>query len=885
MNVFDLMATLRLDSSEYESGLDAAEEKSSTFADVLKANLVTKGIDVAIDGFKKLGSAAVGIIQDSVDAYGEYEQLVGGVETLFGESSQAVVDNAKKAFETAGMSANEYLQTVSTFSTALIQSTGRGAQQDLDELKNTFEEEVKETKRGLQDQYDARKEYWDEAIRLAEDSNEKVSLRAQRDEDLKAMKRENEDRIEMLKEQHEMWLKNAEDMNNFSQNSEESLQRAAELADMAITDMSDNVNKLGTDMSSVQNAYSGFARQNFMMLDNLRLGYQGSESEMKRLLHDAERLKQEQGETVKYSMNSYADIVEAIHVIQENLGVSGTTAKEASETIQGSLSAVKAAWENLVAGISNPDADLGDLIDNLIEKGKIALENLLPTIRRALSGLAQVIKEIAPIIADELPGLVEEVLPPLIEAATTLAAAIVTNLPTILSVIVDAMPSIIETIGGALQESWPALSEAIMEALSTTGGQVLAVVLGIVAAVKGYGIITGIMNIIGTIGSLGTSIMGFASSAMPVITEAVGTATTAFGGFSIATAGMVAGIGVAVAEIINGVNQLIDAHHTYEEAFNTHQSEIDSALSNYAQLYNEKGKEIADQWAEMVYQIDTSNMSLEESQKAISEKINGYWDGVPQNMWEGFKQGWDSYFGADGKGLFALLGDAFDGAVGGIMGLLGIHSPSTVFEGISKNMVLGMINGFNDYWKTFTTNILTFVGNIPKMFSNLPAAMLQIGSNLITSLGNGLMNAMGGVLDRVRSIGTSIVNAAKSVFGIASPSKVFTEIGRFIDDGLADGIVGGLGMVEDAMDDLDDVVASDTDDFGVSSTYRVETLDNGQSQTTRDRELYGLLNEIRDAILSMDLTMDGQSVSNRIYGYMDSDLGMLARYRSREALA
>ena len=789
MNVFDLMATLRLDSSEYEKGLDSAENKSSVFGDVLKANLVSKGIDVAIDGFKKLGSTAVDIIKQSVDSYGDYQQLVGGVETLFGDSAGKVLADAQSAFKDAGMSMNDYMETSIQSAASLINSLGG-----------------------------------DQA-------------------------------------------------------------KAAELMNVSIVDMADNVNKMGTSMQGVQDAYRGFSRGNFTMLDNLALGFSGTKEGMQELLDKAEEFAAKNGEIRDFSIDSYADIVEAIHIVQDEMGITETTANEAAGTIQGSLGALSAAWQNLVVGFSDPNADLGVLIDNVVQSGKVALENLLPTIKQALIGISQAIKEIAPIIADELPGLVEEVLPPIIEAITTLVAAIVTNLPTIISVLVDAMPMVIETIGNALVESWPALSEAIMEALSTTGGQILAVVLGIVTAIKGYGIITGIMNIIGVIGNLGTTIGGFASSALPSLSTAVGGVTTAFSGFSIASAGMLAGIGVAVAEIINGVNQLIEAHQTYEKAFNTHQSEIDSAMSNYVKLYNEKGKEIADQWAEMVYQIDTSNMSLEESQKAISEKINGYWDDVPQNMFEGFKQGIDTYFGADGKGIFALLGDAFDGAVDGILGLLGIHSPSTVFEGIAKNLVLGLMKGFNDNWKSFITNVINFVSNIPKMFANLPATMLQIGSNLLVSLGNGFVNAIGGVLERVRNVGMSIVNAAKSVFGIASPSKVFTEIGRFIDEGLADGIVGGLGMVENAMGDLDDVIASDTDDFGVSNTYKVETLDNGQQQTARDRELYGLLNEIRDAILSMDLTMDGQSVSNRIYGYMDSDLGMLARYRSREALA
>lgn len=135
MNVFDLMATLRLDSSEYESGLDSAEKQSSVFGDVLKANLVSKGIDVAIDGFKKLGSTAVDIIKQSVDSYGDYQQLVGGVETLFGDSAGKVLADAQSAFKDAGMSMNDYMKTSIQSAASLINSLG-GDQAKAAELMN-----------------------------------------------------------------------------------------------------------------------------------------------------------------------------------------------------------------------------------------------------------------------------------------------------------------------------------------------------------------------------------------------------------------------------------------------------------------------------------------------------------------------------------------------------------------------------------------------------------------------------------------------------------------------------------------------------------------------------------------------------------------------------
>lgn len=241
MDALALAARLTLDSSDYERGLDQAGEKASMFSQILQANLVTKGIEVAVGALTKLGNAAAGVFNKAIDGYANYEQLVGGVETLFKGSADTVLANAEQAFKTAGMSANEYMATVTSFSSALIQSTGRGAQTDLDELKNNLDAQYNETKR-----------HWQERIRLTKDSGEKASLRYQMEDELKA-----------LKDHNKAALAEAESMNQRSVSTEESLARAAKLADQAIIDMSDNVSKMGTDMQSIQNAYSGFAKQNY----------------------------------------------------------------------------------------------------------------------------------------------------------------------------------------------------------------------------------------------------------------------------------------------------------------------------------------------------------------------------------------------------------------------------------------------------------------------------------------------------------------------------------------------------------------------------------------------------------------------------------------------
>lgn len=306
MNVFDLYAKIALDTGEYEKVLEDASGKTSSFADKLKTGLAA----AAKVGTAAIGAASAGIAaltKSSIDGYAEYEQLVGGVETLFKQSADVVQQYAANAYKTAGMSANEYMETVTSFSASLLQSL---------------------------------------------------------DGDTAA---------------------------------------AAEKANLAITDMSDNANKMGTSMEMIQNAYNGFAKQNYTMLDNLKLGYGGTKEEMQRLLDDAEKLSGQ-----KFDLSSYGDIVDAIHVVQTEIGITGTTAKEASTTISGSVSSMKSAWQNLVTGIADDNANLEQLVGNFVDSAITAAGNIAPRIEQVLSGIGMLGEKIAPVIADGISAAVEK---------------------------------------------------------------------------------------------------------------------------------------------------------------------------------------------------------------------------------------------------------------------------------------------------------------------------------------------------------------------------------------------------------------------------------------------------------------------------------------------
>jgi phage-related protein len=382
LNIFELVAKIRLDSGEYEQGIDKARGSFSKLASGVGKGLAT----VAKIGMAAVSAGVAGVTaltKMGIEGYAQYEQLVGGVETLFKDSQGVVMAYATNAYKTSGMSANKYMETVTSFSASLIQSLGGDTA------------------------------------------------------------------------------------------------KAAEIGDMAITDMSDNANKMGTSIEMIQNAYAGFAKGNFTMLDNLKLGYGGTQQEMKRLLKDAQAIS-----GIKYDISSFADISEAIHVIQTDLEISGlsyeeamakvasgeltmdeaikkmgTTAREATETISGSLSMMKGAWENLVVGIANKDADLSLLINNFVESTSIAAKNLVPVIKDSLAGIGQLITEMAPIISEALPVLVESLLPAIITAGisliTALANAIVQALPAVKDALLNGLVIILtDVFGVSKKEAW-----------------------------------------------------------------------------------------------------------------------------------------------------------------------------------------------------------------------------------------------------------------------------------------------------------------------------------------------------------------------------------------------------------------------------------------------
>lgn len=383
-----------------------ATNTASKMSSVMKgigSSAIKVGKGLAVAG-AAAATAVTALVSKSVGAFADYEQLTGGVETLFGASGRsveeyaqsvgksvsdiqgkydslmsaqnAVLENANKAYMTAGMSANEYMDTVTGFSASLISSLGG-------------------------------------------DTN-----------------------------------------------------KAADYANSALVDMSDNANKMGTDMESIKNAYQGFAKQNYTMLDNLKLGYGGTQAEMKRLLGDAQKLTGQ-----KYDISSFADITQAIHAIQTQMDITGTTAKEASTTISGSWGSLKAAFENTLVGLTTGGEMFDQSLDALVDSAKTFGQNVIPAITGALSGVGSLIESLAPVIVAELPSMVSDILPHLVSATKSLVTGLISQLPALGKAVLDAIPSIFDgmtdVIGessvGKLKGSFEGLKNTITDTFSNIG--------------------------------------------------------------------------------------------------------------------------------------------------------------------------------------------------------------------------------------------------------------------------------------------------------------------------------------------------------------------------------------------------------------------------------
>ena len=364
MELFKLVGKLAIEGvDEAHEHLDGVTDKAGKFKNAM--GLIGKGV-LAVTGAVATGTLA--LVKGVSSEYGELQQSIGGIETLFGDSADKVIENANNAFKTAGISANDYMQQVTSFSASLLQAVGG------DTVK------------------------------------------------------------------------------------------ASETANMAIIDMADNANKMGTSIEMIQNAYQGFAKQNYTMLDNLKLGYGGTKTEMERLLADAEKIT-----GIKYDMSNLDDVYNAIHVIQVELGIAGATAQEAGDTVQGSIGSLSASWQNFMAGLGNPKADMEKLVQDVANSLAGAINNIVPIIENLTKVLPTVLEAIIESVMDLLPTLVDT----FTQLVLKVIVALIANLPLFLSGLVQLVFGLVRGLIAVLPDAYAqldmALANGIQQLISMIG--------------------------------------------------------------------------------------------------------------------------------------------------------------------------------------------------------------------------------------------------------------------------------------------------------------------------------------------------------------------------------------------------------------------------------
>lgn len=767
--------TLKFDTSLDSGGLQSGMGKVAGIAQqalgVFSGQMMTR----AVDSLVNLGKTALSSV-------GALEQNVGGVETLFGDTADAVIAAADRAYQTAGMSANDYMSTVTSFSASLLQSLGG--------------------------------------------------------------------------------------------NTEE----AAKVADMAIIDMADNANKMGTSMDMIQNAYQGFAKQNYTMLDNLKLGYGGTKTEMERLLADAQKLT-----GVKYDINNLNDVYQAIHVIQEEMGITGTTAKEASETLEGSMAAAKAAWDNFMNG--SGDAD------QLADAFATAADNIVKNLAEIIPRFAETLPALAGAIVSQIPGLAAAIVPAVLSAGQSIleqARDAVTafdfvaaaedvvqkitdfissdGLGSFLGCLVDILTGIVNGISSMLPVLLPALVELIAYTVTTLIDQLPALLECALQLIIGLadGLLAALPVLVAALPEIINSVVSFLVAAAPQILQAGITLLLALvDALPTVIDALIAAlpqiIESTVSTLVAAAPQIVQAGITLLlaliEAIPVIVPQIVAALPQIiTAIINgliAAGPQVLASAQEVWGQITAAVPQLvADIGAAVPEIINGIVNGLAA----GASAVWDAA---------CQLGSNI---LGGIKSFLGINSPSTVMAEQGNYIIQGLLNGLETMpdavnqlfqstldsittwgsdmvarigeWgtnmataagtamNTMVQTVIQWVQQLPEKVwvwlvntanklnqwtiqlvqkgqaaatglvnavldgvRTLPSLMVSVGSDIVQGLWNGISAGWSWLTNKVADLAQSLLQAAKNALDIGSPSREFRdEVGRWIMPGIGEGI-------------------------------------------------------------------------------------------------
>lgn len=556
MNLLDLAVKITCD--------DQASGEVDKIGDGIK-NKLGIAAKVGVAAVAALGTGTIAIGKTALDAYANYEQLVGGIDTLFKASSGKMQQYAANAYQTAGVSANRYMEISTSFAAALIGSLGGNTE------------------------------------------------------------------------------------------------AAADMANTAITDMSDNANKMGTSLETVQEAYMSLSRGNYEMLDSLKLGYGGTKSELERLLSDAERFSAAQGKVRDFSVDSYSDIVEAIHIVQDEMGITGTTADEAASTIEGSVNKAKAAWDNWLAGLGNEDADMGALTDQLVQSVVTAGENIIPRMGQIMSTLVQTVVQYAPQLGQEvMNGLSQIDFTQVGQTASDLILMLVDGIVQNLPMLASAALKIVMALGQGLIENGPQIMEQLGQLLLQLANFIIANVPNILnAAVQLFGML----------------VQGIAQNAPTII------------------ATLVSLLGQLIAQVISWAAQMLG------QAISAGAQFLGGLMGGLAALPGRVASCLSGAISTVVGWVTQFASNATSAASQFGSKLRSGLDAIPgtlgnigSNIVQGLVNG---VTGAAGKLVDAVKG-AVDDAIQGAKKLLGIKSPSRVFRKIGQYVMQGAALGVDD---------------------------------------------------------------------------------------------------------------------------------------------------------------------------------------------
>lgn len=750
MNSAEVLIKFKGDTSDVDRKAESVKGNVSSKMGQIAGNIgkaFLKGTAVAT-------GAMAAMVVKGVKEYAKLEQSIGGVETLFKKSSKTVIANAEKAYKTAGVDANTYMEQVTSFSASLLQAVGGDTE------------------------------------------------------------------------------------------------KAANTADMAIRDMADNANKMGTSMEMIQNAYQGFAKQNYMMLDNLKLGYGGTKTEMQRLLADAQKIT-----GIKYDINNLDDVYKAIHVIQGELGITGTTAKEAASTIQGSAASMKAAFTNFLSGAGG--------INEVISTVKIFGNNVMKAIVKLAPQIVQGLVELVNGLIPQLSGLIDGLLPVVVNGAISLVQGIASALPALIQVLAGMLPTIISSLMQGITQIVNSIAQQIPTIIPVL---VQAIIDGLLSILDNIDLMidAGINLIMGLIDGIMEAIPILIERLPEIIEKMIPKLMTAAVKLKmlgpVIIIKLITGIIKAIPKLIASIPKIIKAiidglREGIGEVANVGKEMISGFLDNFGGLKDalqpiiEPIKNLIDNTLKPAF--DGLKTAFQNVMTALQPVINFIKTVVILAIQELIKiiQFLWQILSPIISLIINILGVLIQVVISIISNIINTISGIVNFiaEVVSKIVnfikeivnkvyehfrpVIDFIKGFVDKIKSFFSNLKTGIGNavngvvnfiksipskiasipgkIVNFFKSLPGKMLSIGGDIVKGIGKGITSGITWLKNKIKEFVGNVTDFIKKVFKIGSPSKLMAdEVGQWLPKGIAVGITANTDAITKSIGTMQDDITS-----------------------------------------------------------------------------